>query len=156
MTTWVRIAGNTALEVTTANPDTTFHPTVAAQFQPVPDGTQAGATRSGTVWTNPPPAPEPGPVVVPKRTKVSRVEFKQLLTSAERIAIRTARAYDGADATALAIKASLDDLFDILEDPALTFVDLTLPTTQDGINGLVTAGLIAPERAPVILAGWLD
>lgn len=156
MTTWARIVDNTAIEVTTLNPDTSFHPSLAAQFQAVPDGTLAGATRNGTGWTNPTPAPEPGPVVALRRTKVSRVEFKQLLTSTERIAIRTARAYDGTDATALAIKAGLDDLFDILEDPALTFVDLTLPTTQDGINGLVVAGLIAPERAPVILEGWLD
>lgn len=156
MTAWARIVDNTAIEVTTLNPDTSFHPSLAAQFQAVPDGTMAGATRSGTTWTNPVLAPEPAPVAAPRRTKVSRVEFKQLLTSGERIAIRTARAYEGTDATALAIKASLDDLFDILEDPALTFVDLTLPSAQDGVNGLVVAGLIAAERAPIILEGWLD
>ena len=97
------------------------------------------------------PVPDP-----PARLQVSRPEFKQLLTSSERIAIRTARAYSGTDAQAVAIKAGLDDLFDILDDPALTYVDLTLPTTAAGVQLLAQAGLIAPERVAEILQGWRD
>jgi hypothetical protein len=96
------------------------------------------------------------PPILQGRKRVSRPEFKQLLMASERIAIRTARAYAGDNAQLLGLKAVLDDLFDILEDPALTYVDLTLPTTIEGVHGLAAAGLVAPERVSVILAGWPD
>lgn len=156
MSSWARVENDTAIEVISTDPEITFHPELAALFLPVPDGTLAGATFDGTDWMNPPPPTLPEPVTAPGRLQVSRPEFKQLLTSAERIAIRTARAYGGDNAQALAIKAGLDDLFDILEDPALTYVDLSLPTTQEGVTLLAQVGLIAPERVAEILRGWSD
>lgn len=66
-------------------------------------------------------------------------------TFQERIAIRSARASDPA----------VDDFMTLIEDPRLTYVDLTLPGTRDAINYLASAdvGLLTQERADQVLAG---
>lgn len=77
--------------------------------------------------------------------KVSPVEFKLLFTAPERVAIKTARATDPV----------IDDFYDIVEDPRLTFVDLGLQSTKDAIGYLQSKGLLTAERAAVILTGVL-
>lgn len=78
---------------------------------------------------------------VAEPVKVSPVEFKLLFTAPERVAI----------------KASADpivqDFFEIVNDPRLTFVDLGLQSTHDALAYLEGIGLIAEGRAAVILAG---
>jgi hypothetical protein len=76
-------------------------------------------------------------------TRISPVEFKLCFTPQERIAIKAARATDPV----------LEDAFDILDDPRLTFVDLTLASTQGLIDYCVAQGHVTDERAVQIKAG---
>lgn len=133
-----------------------------AEFVPQEPGMVYMATLENGVWTAPPdpaPAPDPEPTPDPEPepiTHVSPVEFKMLFTSTERIAIRQARATTSTQVTAQTIKAVLDDWFDIVDDPRLSSVDLTLQSTIDGVNFLVTHSIITAERAAQILAGEIQ
>ena len=73
--------------------------------------------------------------------KVSPVQFKLLFTVAERVAIKTS-----ADQL-------VQDFFEIVNDPRLTFVDLGLESTQQALQYLASKSLIAKERPAQILAG---
>lgn len=86
------------------------------------------------------------PIATPVYLKVSPVEFKLLFTSPERVAIKAARTTDPV----------VDDFYDIVEDPRLTFVDLGLQSTQDAIGYMAAQGLIGAERVEQILAGLLQ
>lgn len=72
-------------------------------------------------------------------TKITKLAFKQRLTQAERIAIRSAA-------------QSSPEVFDFqdLVDSA-TYIDLSRTDTRDGVNQLETAGLLATGRASEIL-----
>lgn len=94
----------------------------------------------------PDPVVEPPAVVPPADPvppKVSPVEFKLLFTPAERIAINTARASD----------AALEDFFSIIDDPRLSVVDLNLQSTKNGLDYLISKGLITTNRKTAILTG---
>lgn len=80
---------------------------------------------------------------VPATTKVSPVEFKMLFSSMERVAIRKARATD----------PTVDDFFDLVEDPRLTYVDLALPSVQGALRYLAATQLITDARIAEILSG---
>lgn len=84
-----------------------------------------------------PPPPEPAPI-----TKVSPIEFKLLFTVQERVGISAAKPLD----------PIINDFFSIIDDPRLTFVDLTLTSTVSAINYLAEQGLIEPDRVAEILA----
>ena len=142
MTNYARIINDVAVDVST-DPTNQFHPDIAAQFEPVPDEVQAGWIRKDGQWSAPAPAPEPEPA--PVYPKVSPVEFKMLFTSAERIAIKEARATDPV----------VDDYFDIVEDPRLQVVDLGLHSVQEGIHYLQTIGILTEDRVSQILAGTI-
>ncbi|KJS40219.1 MAG: hypothetical protein VR70_05355 [Rhodospirillaceae bacterium BRH_c57] len=143
-------------DVCPGDPAALYHPAVAAYYTTdVPDN-----AANGDGWVDgalvKPPVPEPAAPVEPVityQTKLSRPEFKLQFTAPERLAIRAARAYTGTEAAQVNLKAALDDFFDLIEDPALTAIDLELPATVEGVTFLATAGLIAAERVPVILAG---
>ncbi len=75
-------------------------------------------------------------------SKVSPVEFKLLFTIQERLAMRTARTTDPV----------IEDFFDLIEDPRLTHVDLSIPPVIEMMNYLETNGVISEGRAAVILA----
>lgn len=75
--------------------------------------------------------------------KVSPVEFKMLFTTAERIAIKSARVTD----------LVLQDAYEILDDPRLTYVDLALQSNIDMVDYLVAMGWVSAERAVVIKTG---
>lgn len=143
MTNFARVINNIAVDVS-ADPQNSFHQDIAAQFEPVPDEVKPGWVRTGDQWT--PPAPQPEPEPSPVYPQVTRVQFKMLFTSAERIAIKTARATD----------AVLDDFYELLEDPQLTYVDLNSQSNQDAVNYLASKGYITPERIPEILSGQLQ
>jgi hypothetical protein len=49
----------------------------------------------------------------------------------------------------------VDDLWELVEDPRMEYVDFGLKSVRDSIEYLATAGLIAPERVAEILAGKL-
>lgn len=142
MANFARVINNIAVDVST-DPNNQFHPDIAREFEPVPDEVKPGWVRTDGKWEapGPTPQPEPGPVY----PKVSPVEFKMLFTSQERIAIKNARANDPV----------VDDFFDLVEDPRLTYVDLALQSVQDAVGYLANQSLIAPERVPEILSGQL-
>jgi hypothetical protein len=77
-------------------------------------------------------------------TKLTRIKFKQRMTSAERIAIRAASLLD----TPLA--PTIFDFMDLLSEA--TYIDLSLPETIAGVTFLeTTAGLLEAGRATEIL-----
>lgn len=146
MTNFARIINDVAVDVST-DPAHCFHPDIAAQFEPVPDEVQPGWIRKDGQWSAPAPTPqpEPEPEPVPVYPKVTPVEFKMLFTSAERIAIKEARATDPV----------IDDYFDIVEDPRLQVVDLGLHSVQEGIRYLQAIGILTEDRVSQILAGTI-
>lgn len=144
MTNFARIINDVAVDVS-STPAEEFHPSIAAEFEPVPDDVQVGWVRNEEgEWEAPTPTPEPEPTPS-EATKVSPVEFKLLFTSAERVAIKAARATD----------TVIDDFYDIVEDPRLTFVDLGLQSTQDALSYMVAQGLLTEDRRTEILSGVL-
>lgn len=141
---YARIVKSTAVDVRTESPEGCFTPDVVAEFVEVPDQVEDGWTLAGGKWSAPvipEPVAPPAPVVVPP--KVSPVEFKLLFTSAERIAIKAARASDPV----------LEDAYEILEDPRLTHVDLSLASNRGLIDYLVSKSLVTAPRAEQIKAG---
>ena len=140
MTNVSRVITNGAVDVST-DPANSFHPDIAREFEPVPDEVQHGWVRIDGVWSAPAPTPQPEPT--PTYPKVSPVEFLLLFTSAERVAIRAVRPDDPV----------IDDFFDIVEDPRLTFVDLALPSVQGALHYLAAAQLITDARREEILTG---
>ena len=83
--------------------------------------------------------------VVADAQKVSPVQFKLLFTPMERVAIKAERATDPV----------IDDFFDVVDDPRLTFVDLGLQSTKDAISYLVRKNMITKDRADEVLSGVL-
>lgn len=156
---YARIVDDVAVEVVTANPHALFTTEIADLFVEVSDDCVYMATRQEGAWVAPPepeaaePAEPAEPPAPPRILQVSPPTFLLLFTSQERIAIRAARGYSGADANANMVKAVLDDWFAIIEDPRLQYVDLALPATQQGIDFLVTAGLLTEQRAEEIKLG---
>lgn len=145
MTNFARIINDVAVDVS-SNPAEEFHPSIAAEFEPVPDEVQVGWGRNEDgEWEAPTPTPEPTPAPT-ESPKVSPVEFKLLFAPAERVAIKAARATDPV----------IDDFYDIVEDPRLTHVDLGLQSTKDALSYMVAQGLLTEERRLEILAGQVQ
>lgn len=142
---FARIVNDTAVDVRTESPEGCFTPEIVAQFGEVPDEVKDGWMLKDGAWSAPVvPDPTPKPTPVPAEApKVSPVEFKLLFTSPERVAIKAARATD----------AVIDDFYDIVEDPRLTFVDLGLQSTKDAIAYLQAKNLLTAARATAVLAG---
>lgn len=140
---YARIINNQAIDVRTSSPEGFFTPDIAAQFERVPYEVENGWTLADGKWTAPviaEPGPAPEPVI--SYAKVSPIEFKLLFTSSERVAIKASRATD----------LAIDDFYDIVEDPRLTFVDLGLNSTQQALQYMAAQSLIAPERIEQILS----
>lgn len=83
--------------------------------------------------------------------RVSPVEFKLLFTSAERVAIKAIKTTDPVVA----------DFLDIIEDPRLTYVDLSLKSTMDALDYFTNIKILSkpdtehpgvPDRKAEILA----
>lgn len=99
-----------------------------------------GSCWDGETFIAPPPPPEPtNAPVLPKA--VSPVEFKLLFTAPERIAIKTS------------VDPVIQDFFEIVNDPRLTHVNLSLQSTQDALGYLALQGVIAESRIAEILQG---
>ena len=141
MSKQARIVNSVAVDVVTGNPAEFFHPDIAKDFVPVPDQVESGWSVTAGKWSAPAPVEPTTPA--PVYPKVSPVEFKMLFTSMERVAIRTARATD----------PTVDDFFDLVEDPRLSYVDLALPSVQGALHYLAATQLITDARIPEILSG---
>lgn len=147
MSNFARIIDSVATDVST-DPNSRFHPDIAAQFVPVPADVKAGWRLVGDTWEprlpgvpEPEPSAEPAP---PSSQKVSPIEFKLLFTAPERVAIKASR------------DPIVIDFFSIVEDERLTFVDLGLKSTREGLSHLADLQLITPLRRQEILSGKLQ
>tara|TARA_R110000772_G_scaffold164199_4_gene275593 strand:- start:1907 stop:2365 length:459 start_codon:yes stop_codon:yes gene_type:complete len=149
MSNYARIRNNIAVDVST-DPASQFHPTIAAEFEAVPDEVQRGWRRAeDDTWSAPPEVVPEAPA--PERPRVGPVEFKLLFTSPERLKLKELRAGD----------LALDDFFEIIEDSRLDYVDLSLGSTAAGVDHclslLENAEVIAAEdvatRREQILSG---
>jgi hypothetical protein len=134
MSNYARIINNIAVDLAT-DPAAQFHPTIAAEFEPVPAEVQRGWQRADNgTWSAPDPVDTAEPV--PQRPQVGPTTFKMLWSSPERLKLKELRPADPV----------IDDFFDIIEDPRLEYVDLALQSTQNGIDyclqQLVAAGVI--------------
>jgi len=139
MGNFARILNDVAVDVSN-NPTAEFHPDVASQFESVPAKVRQGWVRVDGQWSAPTPTPQRE---APSVTQVTPVEFMLLFTSAERVAIKSARPSD----------AVIDDFFDILEDPRMTIVNLTSQSTKDALAHFVDKKLVTQSRADEILSG---
>lgn len=144
---YARVIGGFAVDVVVGNPADLFHAGVASQFVTAPNEVEIGwqlDPGSGS-WSAPSPvetnSPRPS-----EHLQVSPIEFKLLFTAQERVVIKAARATD----------PMIDDFYDVVEDPRLTFVDLGLQSTRDAIGYLAEQGLIGTERVEQILAGVMQ
>lgn len=130
-------------EVCVGNPEELYHPDFAVKFDTdVPDETLPGATLVNGVWTNPTvvvPEPLPPPEFVPPM--VSAIQFKMLFTTPERIA------------TKASTDPVIQDSYELLNDPRVSVVDLSLKSIQDLLDYMTLLGIIAEGRKAEILTG---
>lgn len=146
---WVE--NNIVRDICTGDPVDHYHPDVAVHYSStVDDWVVAGAALVDGQWVNPVFSLSITASADPDIT-VSPVEFKLLWTSAERIAAKDLQATD----------AVIADFFEILNDSRLTLVNLSLGSTQDGVDYLLAKleeiGVVAeddvPARRAAILSG---
>ena len=93
----------------------------------------------GRTWVDGAPGDFPPEPVVPVNTRLTRLEFRNRLTSTEKEAIYTAAE------TSVAIRIWLDDL------AAAEYIDLADAATIAAVNGLESLTLIGVGRADEIL-----
>lgn len=148
---YARIIGGVAIDVS-PDPSASYHPEVAAEFIVVPDEVRGGWARVGGQWTPPEAEAQPA-TVISYRTSLSPVEFKMLFAPGERLEIRRAREYAGDAPAQRELAWLIDDWWQIVDDPRLSAVDLSLAQTQDGLTMLVNAGILTPERRDEIGKG---
>jgi hypothetical protein len=147
MSKYALIVGGNVIQIVDQDPVLLFHPSIAGDFVPVPDEVEVGFTVEGEgkdAVFSPPVAPEPvtepEPVVVAKT--FSALEFLDLFTLPEEIAIRGAR---------LAGDLYVESFMDRLDKANLIHLDD--PRVVAGLDYLVVAELITPERHDHILTG---
>jgi len=143
------IVNNNKIQDLNATPSECFHPDVAMLYDTeVTDNASVGDELIDGQWVTP-AVPEPIYVEAvapnPVYPKMSPIQFKMLFASAERIAIKAARATD----------EILQDAYEILEDPRLTEVDMALSSNQELIDYLVSLNLLTSDRATSIKLGIL-
>lgn len=153
MTMYARIVDGVAVDVS-SDLAGHYHPQVAAQFVAVPGDVRRGwRLAGGGAWSAPAPSAPPAPEQQKYRAEISPVEFKMLFTPAERLSIRQAREYAGDDSDKTALAYMIDDWWQIVDDPRLSTVNLALTQTQEGLDMLVTAGILTQARRDEIGKG---
>jgi hypothetical protein len=131
-------------DICSGNPAECYHPAIAINYTTlVSDDAQNGWVQKEDTFIAPPVSE---PVIIPPAVAyptINPIQFKLLFTSAERIAIKAARLTD----------PIIDDAYELLDDPRLTEVDLSLTSNQELIGYLAQQGLIAPKRVTEIMTG---
>ena len=146
MTNYARIIDGLAVDVST-DPENCFHPLLAAEFVEVPAEVTHGWRLDGGAWQAPSGG---GPVIPEVPPQVGNLaptppEFLLLLTLPERVAIRAAGPTDKV----------IEDILKMVDDPRVTFIDLTNPGVVEAINYLTTTEppLLTTERAARVVKG---
>lgn len=135
------IENNRVRDIANGNPNELFHPDIAVHFDTdIPDDIVVGAELVNAKWAN--PIIEVTTVIdaIVILPMVSPVEFRMLFKSEERIAIKTST------------DAVVQDFFEIINDPRLTYVDRNLQSVKDALAYLESINLIAAGRAVEILS----
>ena len=147
MTNFARVINDVAVDVS-STPAEQFHPSIAEQFEPVPDEVQVGWVRAaGGAWSAPAHTPEPAPVVT--YPKVGPIAFQMLFTPQEMIAADELKATDKV----------LASFWKLIDDPRTDVVDLALESVQNAIEYTLTAvkgagvAVDVPARKAAILSG---
>lgn len=102
-----------------------------------------------------PPEPAPTP---PKSRRATKLQFRNLFTTNEKVAIDFAALDNPAADTATRVQSAglrvfLEDMNSATPDPDGTSIDLDDPRTVAGVNALESFGLIALGRSTEILSG---
>lgn len=149
MANFARVVGNVAVDVST-DPEKMFHPTIAAEFVPVPDIVVVGwIKKNDNSWSA--PASSQQPAAEPIYPIVGVIAFKMLFTQPERIKSDELRA---------SVK-EIDDFWKLIDDPRTDIVNLNLESVQAAVEGTLTAIKAAgvevdvPARKAAILSGVL-
>ena len=146
MINYARVIDGIAVDVS-VDPERCFHPIVAAEFVVVPDSVQHGWRLNDDSWQAPSgvvPVTPDAPTETGNLTPTPP-EFLLLLTLQERVAIRAAGPTD----------VVIEDVLRMLDDPRVTFFELTNPSVIEAIHYLTTVEppLLTTERAARVLAG---
>ncbi len=169
MTLYARVINNVAVELFTPPTGFTiqecFTADIAAQFQSVPSGTEAGATLANGTWTNPPP-PSPGTAPYAALTPM---QFYLAFTATERMKIKALASSAGVAANsplfggsnpAYPQDAMIAEFWSTYELAAQvnSSIDPNLVSIQEGLQYLSapttpTPAVITASRIPQILAG---
>ncbi len=140
---YARIINGVAIDVSD-DPESHFHPDIAADFEEVPDTVRHGWRLVDDEWEAPEAVETPIVTIEPK--EVDPITFKLLFTSAERIAAKALRETDPV----------IDDFWSILDDPRTRTVDMRIPSIQAVIEHTLDAVDAEPERKDQILQGIIQ
>jgi hypothetical protein len=153
MTLKARIIDNVAIDVVTEDTlEHSFHPSLWAEFEDVPDDVQPGWVRSDAgVWAAP-SAPAHVDPPVKTTTVIGPIQFMLRFSPGERVAIRNAAKTD----------PLIEDFLTILNDVRTLQVDLADPSVDAAVaymggataapNPVIGTPLYAPTRIMQILA----
>lgn len=136
---WTRNVANIATDTTSIPPEIAHHPDIAKLFEPCPAEVQDGWHYWGGAWHE---GEEPR-----YHTDISIFEFKTLLTSAERIRLKKARA-GTAETPADEV---LNDYWELMEEYGK--VDLDSPLAREALDYFVSANYITEPRKEIIQKG---
>lgn len=125
MTTYARVVDNLAVDVTTIDPASQFHEDIAAQFVTVPDGTETGDMFDGEDWTK---RPVPAPSAAATPPTVTPPQFKLLILPELSRILETAKT-----------DSFIAAFISVVDDPRLTEVNLSLQSTQQGLEYCLSA-----------------
>lgn len=141
-TTYARIVGGIAVDVISDNPIGLFHADLVPEFIVVPEGTEAGDLRAddGT-WSKPNATPAPGGS--PMYAMLTPMTFYMAFTPAERIKIKKST-----DSTVEEFWYTFN-LSVQLQKPT----DPNLPSVADGLQYLVSVGILTDDRVESIKLG---
>lgn len=155
MSNYARIQNGIAMEVFRPLGGSTlaesFHPTLASQFEVVPDDVTPGSVRGDDgEWTIAAVVELPPPAPVPLSRHVTVLAFRNRFKAAEKVAIEIA-SLDNPTAPmperqqAAALRAFVKD------SETATFIDLDYEATREGVQYLEIAGVLQEGRAAEIL-----
>lgn len=138
MTKWAQVASSGVLiDLVEIDPAILFHPTIAADFEVVPDNVEMSYIKDSE-GNFKAPAADPAPTVVTE-SNLSEGDFLAKLTRAERQGISSARSSN----------ADLDDFMTMLEKRG--FVTVSDSDVQADINAFVAASVISQASADKII-----
>lgn len=142
-----RVVNNMAVDVTSDDPASLFHPAVASEFVEVPDDVENGWIFDGMNWVAPPPLPAPAPLEPAPQSipLIGPIAFQMLFTVPELVAIDAAR--DGVPAIRIFWK--------LLDDPRTDYVDRNLEPVKTMLHSLEAGGLLGEGRANEIIHATL-